>query len=109
MTGSSNAGRWASAVALPQQKPEEHRAATQNQPDHRRQAQPRWCVGLGDGEAPRTDAQDSVHDQAEPEGGQPCANQIEAGPLFGRRIGRAPVQEEHDAENEDLADEHVSP
>ena len=90
-------------------KQEQHRAAAEDQPDHRREAQPGRRVGLGLHEAPGAGAQDPVDDQAEPERRERGADEVEAGALLLRGVGGAPVEEQDDADDEHLAHEHVAP
>ena len=65
IAGSSSAGlAGVAAVLLPGEEPEQHHAAAEDQPDHRRQAEPRRRVRLGLHEPPGARAQDPVDDQA---------------------------------------------
>ena len=97
------------SVLLPREEPEQHHAAAEDQPDHRRQPQPRGRIRLRLHESPRPGAQDPVDDEAQPERRERGADEVEAGAFLLRRVGGAPVEEEHDPDDEHLADEHVSP
>ncbi len=90
-------------------KQEQHRATAEEQPDHRREPQPRGRVGFGLHEPPGARTQHAVDDQAEPERGERGAHEIEAGALLLRRVGGAPVEEQDHADHEHLAHEHVAP
>ena len=96
-------------VLLPLEEAEQHDAPAEEQPDHRREPEPRGRVGLGLHEAPRPRAQHAVDDQAETEGRERGADEVEPGALFLRRVGGAAVEQEDHADDQDLADEHVAP
>ena len=56
------------AVILPPQEEPQHHPAGQDQPDHRREPEPRGSTGLGLDQTPRPGAQDAVDDQPDGEG-----------------------------------------
>ncbi len=97
------------AVLLPLEEPEQHHAAAQDQPDHGRQAQPGGRVRLRLHEPPRPGAEDPVDDEAEAERRERGADEVEARALLLRGVRRTPVQQQHDPDDEHLADEDVAP
>ena len=91
-TAPPRARRWFSH----QKKSHEHDPARQDQPDHRRQPQPRRLAGLGLDEAPRPRAQDAVHDQPQAERGQHGPHHVEPRALLGRGVGDPASQPQDD-------------
>ena len=98
------------AVLLPGEEPEQHRAAAEDaarSPATAPATSARPASGCTNPQVP--DAQDPVHDQTEAERRERGADEVEAGALLLRRVGRAPVEQQHHADDEHLADEHVAP
>ena len=87
-------------VLLPLEEAEQHRAARRGSArSPARGPTTSARPGFGLHEAPGAGAQDPVDDQAEPEGRERGADEVEAGALLLRRVGGAPVEEQDDADD----------
>ena len=95
--------------ALPAQEQRQNDAAAEYQPDHRREADPLGCFGLGLHDAPGAGLQDPEDDEAQTQRRQEGPEEVELDALLGRRVVDAAREQNDHRDDQHLTDEHPPP